>query len=44
MEIVEIAIYYLSGTRWCNVCLTEKLLIAKSEPKTLWKKQLKAIW
>ena len=37
---------YTWGTRWCNLCQTEKLLIAKAEPKTLLNKRSEniAMW
>ena len=38
----ELALY-THGTRWCDLCLTKKLLIAKADPKTLLKKRWEII-
>ena len=36
-SIAETPSFYTCGTRQCDVCLTEKLLIAKADSKTLLK-------
>ena len=36
-------VFYTQGTRWCDLYLTEKLLIAKADPKTLLNKRSEII-
>ena len=42
-SIAETARSYTCGTKWCDLCVTEKLLSAKANPKKLLKKQSEAI-
>ena len=41
-SIAETASPYTSGTKWCDLCLTEKLLLAKADPETLLKQRSEA--
>ena len=43
-SVSETASPYTCGTKWCNLCLTEKLLIANADFKKLLNKKSETIW
>ena len=42
-SVAEKVCRYICGSRRCDLCLTEKLLIAKADPKTLLNKRFEIV-